>query len=140
MVPILLLVVLGLFEFGRFVVTQSTINNASREAARYATTTGVGTSSGPRYADCDGMRDAAQEHAVFTEPGDGQITMEYDEGPGTAVFLNCSSGTVDPALIETGDRIIATVAIPYQPIIPLIGEFLESTTISAQTTRTINKG
>ena len=139
-VPLLLLLLFGMFEFGRFVTMTSTVTNASREAARYGTATGPGTGPGPRYADCDGMRDAAQEFGVLGAPADGQITLVYDEGPGTTVFLTCSSGSVDPSLIDNGDRILSTVSIPFQTIIPLIGDFLGPTTISVQTIRTIHKG
>lgn len=139
-VPIVLLLLFGMFEFGRFIVVTSTVTNASREAARYATTTGPGSGSGPRYADCAGMRDAAQEFGVLGEPTDGQITLQYDEGPATSVFLTCAGTSVDPGLLDTGDRVISTVSVPYQPIVPLISNFLGPTNISRTTTRTIFKG
>lgn len=137
--PIVLLILFGMFEFGRFIVTASLVTNASREAARYATATGPGTTAGPRYADCDGMRDAAQEFSVFGVPTNGQVLLEYDEGPGTGVFQNCASGTIDPSLIDAGDRIVATVSVPFATIVPLIDGLLNPTTISITTTRTINK-
>jgi Flp pilus assembly protein TadG len=139
-IPLLLLFIFGLVEFGRYVTMTSTVTNASREATRYAAGTGIASGTTPRYADCDGMRDAAQELGVLGEPTDGQITLQYDEGPGTSVFLNCSGSTVDKDLIETGDRIIATVTVPYQPIAPLVSTFLGPTNLSVTTTRTINKG
>ncbi len=139
-VPLLLLLMFGMFEFGRFIVMTSTVTNASREAARYATTTGTGSGAEPRYADCDGMRDAAQEFGVLGEPTDGQILLQYDEGPTTSVFLICAGTSIDPSLIETGDRIISTITVPYQPIIPLIETFLGPTNITRTTTRTIHKG
>lgn len=138
--PILLVLIFGLVEFGRYITLTSTVTNASREATRYAAGTGPGLASVPRYADCDGMRDGAQEFGVIGEPTDGQIVLEYDEGPGTAVFLTCSGASVDPAAIESGDRIISTVTVPYQTIVPLIGSFLGPTNVSARTIRTINKG
>ena len=139
-IPLVLLLIFGMFELGRFVTITSTVTNASREAARYGTTTGPGTGLGPRYADCDGMRDAAQEFGVLGAPTDGQITLAYDEGPGTSIFLNCADSSVDPSLIDSGDRIISTVAIPFQTNVPLIRDFLGPTTISVQTIRTVNKG
>jgi len=137
--PILLLLIFGMFEFGHFIITTSTVTNASREAARFATTTGTGSGTGPRYADCDGMRDAAQEFGVLGEPTDGQILLQYDEGPTTSVFLTCAGTSIDPSLIENGDRIISTITVPFQPIIPLIETFL-GPTITRTTTRTITKG
>lgn len=139
-VPLLLLLLFGLVEFGRYVGMTSTVTNASREATRYASGTGPGSGADPRYADCDGMRAAAQEFGVIGQPNNGQITLEYDEGPGTPVFLICSGSAVAPSSIESGDRIIATVSVPYQPIAPLVGQFLGPSTITVQTIRTINKG
>ena len=139
-IPLVLLVMFGTFEFGRYVTTNSSVTNASREAARYGTSTDAGTGSDPRYADCAGMRDAAQEFGVLGAPTDGQITLAYDEGPGTSVFLTCAGSSVDSSLIDTGDRIISTVSIPFQSNIPLIRNFLGPTTISVQTIRTIYKG
>ena len=139
-VPLLLLLLFGMVEFGRYIGMTSTVTNASREAARYAAGTGVGGAGGPRYADCDGMRDAAQQFGVIGKPTDGQITLEYDEGPGTSVFLTCSGSSVTPSDIETGDRIISTVTAPFQTIVPILDQFLAPTNITVQTIRTINKG
>lgn len=139
-IPLLLLLMFGLVEFGRYVTVNSTVTNASREAARYAATTGVGSGTGPRFADCDGMRTAAQQFGVIGGPSDGQITLEYDNGPATAVFLTCSGSSVDPSDVDTGDRIVVTVSVPFETVAPLIDVFIPPTTITAQTTRTINKG
>lgn len=139
-VPLLLLLLFGLVEFGRYVGMTSTVTNASREATRYASGTGPGSGTDPRYADCDGMRAAAQQFGVIGQPNNGQITLEYDEGPGTSVFLTCSGSSVAPSSIESGDRIIATVSVPYQPLAPLVSQFLGPSTITVQTIRTINKG
>ena len=139
-IPLLLILLFGLIEFGRYIAMTSTVTNASREAARFAAGTGPGSGSGPRYADCDGMRAAAQEFGVLGAPTDGEITLEFDEGPSTGIFLVCSGSTVDPNDIETGDRIISTVTVPFQPIVPLISAFLGPFDISVQTIRTINKG
>lgn len=139
-IPMLLVLIFGLVEFGRYVTMTSTVTNASREAARYAAGTGAGTSPTPRYADCDGMRDAARQFAVLGKPSDGQILLQYDAGPGTSVFLTCDMSSVDPDDIQSGDRIISTVTVPFQPVVPLISTFLGPTDISVQTIRTINKG
>ena len=53
--PILVLLILGIIDFGRFVATNSTVNNATREATRYGSSVGLSGSGVPRYADCDGI-------------------------------------------------------------------------------------
>ncbi len=139
-VPIILIVLFGLVDFGRYIATTTTVTNASREAARYAAGTGVGSGTVARYADCDGMRDAARQFGVIAEPTDGQITLQFDEGPGTSVFLTCSGSSVTESDVESGDRIRVTVDVPYQPVTPLIDDILGPQTISATTVRSINKG
>jgi len=138
-IPMVLLLTFGLVEFGRFVITGSTVANASREAARFATASGDGPSAVPSYADCDGIRGAARQYGVVGRPSDAQITLEYDSGPGTAVFETCGGQTVAPDLITDSDRIVVTVSVPFRTAVPLINEFIEPTTISSRTTRTISK-
>lgn len=138
--PLLLLLVFGLVEFGRYIALTSTVTNASREAVRYAVATGPGGGGVPQYADCDGIRDAARQFGVLAHPTDAQITLEYDHGPGTAMFETCAGTSADPDAFVDGDRIRATVTIPFQTVVPLIDGFLGPTDISIATTRTINKG
>ena len=139
-IPIVLLLIFGLVEFGRYVTVSSTVTNSSREATRYAAGTGPGSGGGPRYADCDGMRDAAKSFGIHGRPTDSDITIEYDEGPSTAVFLTCAGSSVDPSNLDTGDRVLVTVSVPFEPIVPLVSTFLGPTTVTVQTIRSINKG
>lgn len=139
-IPILFMFVFGLVEFGRYITLTSEVTNASREAARYAVTTGAGTGLEPRYADCDGMRNAAKEFGVTSGITDGQIVLVYDEGPSTSIFLACSGSSVDSGSIQTGDRIVVTITVPFEPIAPLVETFFGPTDITVTTTRSINKG
>ena len=58
--PLLLLVVFGVIEMGRLLVIYSSVGTASREAARYASAAGEPSPGLPYYADCAGIRAAAQ--------------------------------------------------------------------------------
>ena len=137
-VPLVLLVLLGMFEIGRFLLLSSTVTNASREAARYAISTG--TAPVPNYADCVGVRNAARSLAAIDAPTNGQITIQYDGGPATSVYLTCSGVSVDPLLISNGDRVIVTVSVPFNIQVPGFAQFIGPTSVDATTTRTINKG
>ena len=58
-IPIFLLLIFGIFEFGRVILTYASVFSASREAARYgASIEDVG--SIPRYKDCTGIEEAAR--------------------------------------------------------------------------------
>lgn len=134
--PILLLLISGVVEFGRLMAVHSMINSASREAARFAASAG---NSGPgtvkHFQDCAGIRDSAvrvSEPLLAVNPGNVQI--EYDSGPGTAL-LNPPGCPPPIADVGLGTRITVRVSATYQPIVPFVplGPF----TIVSETSRTL---
>ena len=140
-VVLILTMIFGLVELGRYVATTSTVTNASREAARYASGTGEGVNPPTkRFADCAGMRTSAQQFGVIAQPSDSQITLRYLQADGTLIEICAGSTISDPGLVATGDRIEATVSIPYSPVTPLVNIFIPSGNISATTSRTFNLG
>ena len=124
--PVLLLVVLGIIEFGRLFATFAMVSGAARSATRYGTAVGNSALGTPYYLDCSGIRDAAKRAAVaLVSLGDSEITIEYDRDDGaggTAVIANCNSP--DPAPLATdllnGDRLVVTVAATYSPMVPIV--------------------
>lgn len=66
MLPILLLIVLGVIEFGRIFLLYTEASNAAREAARYGVAAGDSPNSLPRYLDCDEIRQAALDTTVLS--------------------------------------------------------------------------
>ena len=63
--PVLLMLLYGLLEVGRLLFTYSSVVNATRQAARYGSTTGVGLDgTTPRYQDCAGIKAAAQKGII----------------------------------------------------------------------------
>src|SRR5512139_653353 len=61
--PLLLLLIFGIIEVGRMVFTYSSVVNASREAVRYGSATGLASGSSPvlKYQDCAGIASAARK-------------------------------------------------------------------------------
>ena len=135
--PILLLISMGIFEFGRLLFIYSAINTASSEAVRYGSA--VDNASGlPQFADCAGIQSAATNvGSLINLTG---VLISYDEGPGAAVIAStCSALTAaDIATIVGGrDRVLVQVQAFYQPIVPLVN--IPGFTIRAQSVRTIVK-
>lgn len=131
--PILLLVILGIVEFGRMLFFYSSVTSASREAARYGSA--VGEVSGvKRYADCAGIRDAARKAGVFASIDDADITIQYDDGV-TLKEAQCPPTT----RINLADRIVVTVDKGFQPIVPGFNLFFgeDGMPITSTTARTI---
>src|SRR6266545_2337009 len=80
--PILLVLLVGILEVGRMIFIYAAINNASREAARYASAWGLSDNGvTKKFNDCAGIREMARRSAFFV---DLDITIAYDTGPDTA--------------------------------------------------------
>ena len=146
--PLLLLLVYGLLEAGRLLFMYSTIVTATRQASRYGSASGDGTTPGvPRYQDCFGIRQAAQRVDFLNAFEDSDITIAYDNGEGQPVtgFDGTCDGDSDSGVTPSTNndtRIVVTVAGNYFPIVPRIVPFLERSNannnpISATSARTI---
>jgi Flp pilus assembly protein TadG len=139
--PLLLLLLYGIVEAGRFVFMYSTVVNASRQAVRYGATTGSGNGTGnaneTRYQDCDGIRQKAQDMG-FVGRFD-KVDIGWDTGPGQTQNAYCVSTTAetDP-LVLTGNvnRIDVTVSKQFVPIVPRLVPFAK-TNIKATSSRSI---
>lgn len=136
--PVLLLLLFGIIEFGRLMTTYSTVRLASRESARYGSAVGQSSSGVPRYADCSGIRAAAKDVAVLPGLTDGDIHVGYDGGPGTSEGFTCPvGGSIDPNSVVSGTRIIVTVTHEFDAATPLVGDLLDGKTVTSTTRRTI---
>ena len=130
-IPIVLLMVWGIIEGGRLLFTYSTVAAASREAARYGAGVGLNNAADGvvQYKDCAGIIAAAERVGVFAgvDGTFGNVAVEYDTGPGTSrtdlcdAFGQLTLGTIGyPDNLSLGNRIVVTVNVPYEPIVPLV--------------------
>lgn len=132
--PLLLLVMFGLIEIGRFLLMYSMASASSREAARYGSAAGDVGGGVPHYQDCSGIRAAARRVGGIAGVEDGNVTISYDHGPNTTTFASvCPLGS--PNDIELGDRVRVQVVVSYTPIVPLVN--IPPITLSSLTSRTI---
>src|ERR1044072_8839220 len=79
----LMVVLVGILEVGRLMFMYAAVNNASREAARYASAIGLDTNpnsgvTAEKYRFCEMIKRMAERSAFFTTP---TITISYDHGP-----------------------------------------------------------
>ncbi|HLO15270.1 MAG TPA: TadE family protein, partial [Anaerolineales bacterium] len=126
--PVLALILFGVFEVGRMIYVYSAITNASREAVRFGSAMGFDDDGFIKYKHCGlasvdpmkGIRGMARRSAYFMNLLDANITIQYDHGPGTSVFHTCQ-GNVDPGyFISPGDRVLVTVTGQYRPYTRLV--------------------
>lgn len=130
--PIFLLLVFGIIESARLIMTYSSVYTASREAARFGAS--IGNSNGvPRYQDCSGIRGVAVQQGFLSGVQDADIQIKYDTGPNDprtwAALPNC------PGDANLGDRVIVRISVLYTPLLPLVN--FPGITINSQEGRTI---
>ncbi|UCH59060.1 MAG: pilus assembly protein [Anaerolineales bacterium] len=135
--PLLLLVMFALIEFGRLLFIYSVVFTSSREAARYGSAAGDVGNFIPHYRHCDGMRAAAKRVGNWAGVNDSAITINYDDGDPAHTFGNCPVSGYGPAAVELGHRVVVQVSAMYQPLLPLLN--LPAFPIMSTSARTILK-
>lgn len=143
--PILLVVIIGLLEVGRMVFIYSAINNASRNAVRYASAYGTAASLTDssvhyrKYLYCDGIKDTALKSAYLVSQSSVSVTIDYFDSTNTYVgTCNTSGGEWGGTVAEdiTSNYIVkVTVQTMYAPMVSLVP--LTSRPIIAENSRTI---
>src|SRR5512138_246182 len=83
--PVLLLLILGIFAFGHLFFTYSSLVSASREAARWGAAVGGPTGETPRYMDCDNIRATALRIGAFAGVNMSDIDPADDADTGIEV-------------------------------------------------------
>jgi Flp pilus assembly protein TadG len=132
---ILMVMLVGILEVGRLMFMYGAVNNASREAARYASAIGLDDSGYAKYQYCEGIRNMAERSAFFTPL---TITISYDHGPGTTAFDTCDGSADTGVFINSGtnlDRVYVTVSANYSPMLNLIP--IGSRTLTSVSARSI---
>ena len=131
-VPIILLIILGIIGFGHYFFAYFTVVSSSREAARWGAAVGTSTNGGPRYKDCDAIKDAAVRVGEVVGVKTDQINISYDHWENGLLSSPISGCPYDAKL---NDRILVEVWVDYKPISPFIN--IPSFRLTATTKRTI---
>jgi len=113
--PVLLLLIFGVIEFGRYVFYYSTISLAVRDGARYG-------SSATEYKDCAGIRASVLNVGKFSGMVSGDISLHYEEeSTGTILYATCVAlASTSNDGIEFGDRIVVRAQVTVQPLVSLV--------------------
>nr|HID14178.1 hypothetical protein [Anaerolineae bacterium] len=119
--PLLLLLVMGIIEFGYVFTVYSSLFNAAREGARYGVVN-------PK--DVPGIVHRAEEKIFLADPAAVDITVAYDSGPGTSVFT-------DTAQVQVGDRVLVHLTYDLPTLTPAIQPIVSALHIETEAARTI---
>lgn len=131
--PILMLLLMGIFEVARMVFVYSAVTTASREAVRYGSAAGYDNDPAikytAKYKNCGGIRNMARRSAYFMNLQDSDIKITYDTGPDPitgvvpAPYHTCTpdANGVDPGyFIKPNARIVVEVSAEYSPYTNLV--------------------
>jgi len=132
--PILLLLVCGIVDFGWMVFNYSQLYNGLREGLRYGSVTGyTGTA---QYKQCDTIRKRIMDQANMSGVKASDITITYDNGDPAKGIGNCPAGgpvsitgirasdPCPPSDFCNGDRVVVDVTVSVQFLTPVIRPFL----------------
>jgi hypothetical protein len=136
--PLLLVLLFGVIEFGRMIFVYSVVYTASREGARYGSAAGNDNAAGvPNYMDCDGIKAAAERLAILANVNKPP-TIAYDQGSDAdGNPINRTIGCPPGYNIEGGKhRISVEVEAEYSTFIPL-PSIPETFFIRSESARTI---
>ena len=105
--PILVILLVGIFDIGRIVLTSSTLNAAVREATRFAIVHGELSSSptGPG---------SATYTAPSTDTAINAIVQQYAVGVNTPLTIQSTWPDGDA---NRGHRVVVAVTTPFTPIL-----------------------
>jgi Flp pilus assembly protein TadG len=123
LLPVLLLVVVGLIEFGRAFLFYTMISNAAREGARYGM-----VHAGLDAAHIQAIREAAWSRVVLVPTSTVSVNVTYDQ--------LSPEGTIVPGK----SRVIVTVQHPFSMMTPLMRPIFPNTTIRFISARTVQGG
>ncbi len=120
--PILLLVMLGIIEFGYIFTVYSGMFNAAREGTRYGIV---------NPQDVVGIVSNVRGGIFLTDPAAVSIVVAYDHGPNTQVFTNTTQ-------VQIGDRVLVHLNHDLPTITPAIQPIVSTLYIETQAARTIS--
>ena len=131
-VPMLLLIVLGVFDFGYMLNRNTIVSNASRDGARTASLDGS-------YADiCETVRSELSDSGIAVPANctatSGTTVIKIDCKKVDNTACAATSTTYD-TLAVSGATAIVTVTYTYTYITPLIGQMFGGTEVFTQTTQ-----
>jgi len=136
--PVLLLLLFGIMEVGRLMLTYAMVVNASRDAVRYASAVGRGDDGLFKYNNCAGIKQAAKDSTYnFVVLSDSDILISYmdEDGNDTGEDCDASSGEDPQIEVDSEYRVTVTVTTTYTRIVTLIP--IPTRPITATSTRTI---
>lgn len=140
--PIFVLSLIAILEFGWWAAVNSAIHTASREGSRYGSS--VDDPAGatpPNYANCAAILNHAYELAGPLVDLTGDVTVSYERETATpgqyTTVATCP--TVSAATIQRWDRVVVTVTYSHDALTPIMDALIGDQTLVSIDRRSIVK-
>ena len=134
--PLLMLMLVGIMEVGRMIITYALVNNASRDAVRYASAVGKGDDGLNKYNNCLGIADIARKSAFIVTLSSISISYKKENGTTSAgVCDRTTAGEDSDITVDSSYLVTVSVEASYEPVVKLIP--ISQRTFTATSSRTI---
>lgn len=138
-VVVLLTIMFGVVELGRFVWMHQSLSAASREASRFGVATGLGAAGVPQYRDCVAIREQARRRAPDLTLADADIVVTYETSSPSGSVACPATGPLPPSVVlKSGDRVRVSVQRRLDVNLPLVP--LTDLAVTASDERTLFLG
>ena len=121
-IPIIALMIFGLFDMGRAVFTYNTITQAARQAARTAIVD----------QDVDRVRAVAYSSAPTLNLGTSNVDVCFKESDSSERDCNSSIGECPSATRVIGCLAVVATDVTYTPMTPIIGTLIGSLHLTSE--------
>ncbi len=127
--PVLILVLLGILDFGRAFYAYNAISNAAREGARYGTVHHENTDSDgfPPYDEPETIEGKAVAQVFILDQEQFRVRVRFPD-PARIDDAFCVANPYDPACLNSdpgsGAPIEVTVVYRFQPLTPLVSQLI----------------
>lgn len=127
--PVLMLVLVGIFDFGRAFYAYNALSNAAREGARYGTVHPENTDSDgfPPYDEPETIEEKAVAQVFILDQDQFRVRVRFPD-PTRIEDAFCVANPYDPACLNSdpgsGDPIEVTVIYRFQPLTPLVSQLI----------------
>ena len=119
--PVLLVLLVGIMEVGRMILTYALVVNSSRDAVRYASAVGRGDDApyNFKYKDCAAIEGIAKTSAYIVNLT--SVTVKYYDENGTYLYTcDATSGEDSDVTVDSNYRVTVEVEASYKPVVKLI--------------------
>ena len=120
--PVIMMLLVGIMEVGRMVLTYALANNASRDAVRYASAVGFGDDGFHKYNNCVGIKNLAIKSGNIAAISSSNITITYtdENGNNPQTCDRTTTGEDTDITVDSGYRVTVSVTASYKPVVNLI--------------------